>query len=383
MTNSQSDVDKVMAAFGAPPMKYRPTQDAAADRGWSAAAPPAAGVAPADRGAAAAPPTARAGERIHPGAGGQVREVFPLLWRAIPLVGDLKVGAIRRPGDEVPAPPDMDPIADPRVVPFVPAETKAAALAGEPAVRPRAVPPAQTVPQGDVRAMEQSPAQWDRPVPVRAPAPPPPSAPVTVIQPNTMPPWPPQAPPQAYPAGPPPGYPAAPPPAAYPPPAYPPPGYPPPAYPPPGYPPYYPSQAMPPQGMPAYPIYPGAPIWPPLGYPPPYSQPGAGYPPGYHPAYPYGYPHQPPPPVRPEAYGRGYGPGQAPSFGPWPTVAIPRQPPSPGLPVQGPQVQGPDQRRPAARAEDAALTTPPAILSDIFAALQHGPGTNRGEETLE
>ena len=69
-------------------------------RSWPAAR--TAAQSAAAQSAALAAPSANAEERILPGAGGRVREVFPLLWRAIPIAGELKVGAIKRPGDEVP-----------------------------------------------------------------------------------------------------------------------------------------------------------------------------------------------------------------------------------------------------------------------------------------
>jgi hypothetical protein len=208
MTTSQSDVDKVMAAFGAAPMTYRPNQDAAA--GWNvpAAATPASAPARTDNGAAHTTPSAQAAERILPGAGGRVREIFPLLWRAIPGVGDLKIGAIKRPGDEVSEPREPDSAADNRLPARLPEAVAQPAsheahppphqaapdgpeTAAGPAAHQRWVRPVPTAPRGDAAAMEQSPAQWDRQAPMPkqgAPPPPPPPAPVAALAAKPLPP---------------------------------------------------------------------------------------------------------------------------------------------------------------------------------------------------
>jgi hypothetical protein len=223
MTNSQSDVDKVMAAFGAAPIKYRPNQDAVAASGGRIAAP---SPAMTDQGAAPPAPTARAEERILPGAGGHVREVFPLLWRAVPTVGELQVGTIKRPGDEVPEAWESREVADqvlparpqsaaqpspdeapvpvgtlPRVVPFVAADARPSPLVageGRPRVAAwpltvRSAPGGRTTPlRGDTAAVEQSPAQWDHQAQRSAQAAPPPAppmpAPLAALPPKPLPP---------------------------------------------------------------------------------------------------------------------------------------------------------------------------------------------------
>jgi hypothetical protein len=134
MTTSQADVDKVMAAFGAAPIAYRPNQEVAARPDSDLRADATAGrAAPAFP----APPSAsaRAADRILPGAGGRVREIFPLLWRAIPIVGDLKIGAIKRAGDEVPDAPDPASSAEAQLV----ARLQAAGTATGPASATAAV----------------------------------------------------------------------------------------------------------------------------------------------------------------------------------------------------------------------------------------------------
>ena len=424
MTVSQSDVDKVMAAFGAEPIKYRPNQDAA-DTGTRAEETPASAPRRSSQGAAPVAPSASKDERILPGAGGRVREIFPLLWRAIPVVGDLKIGATRRPGDEVserqeagsvagrvqatPTPSRSDePPAAANALPHVIAENAAPSAAGS-----RQPPVSRLPPAGETAPLEQprgpaeaSPSQvvteaakplpplrshadLIRPVAARAPTPTatppdgkppaatPPAAsqppvhqpaasPLAVPQAQTTQPLPPQAPMAAYPPGPPPA-------EAYPPP---PPG------PPPGYPPYYPPQGMPPP-PPPYPMQPGAPGWPPASYPPayapPYPPPGPGYPPAYAAPYPYGYPPQQPPPMAQDAYGRPYAPGYAPGYPPGygPPPPYPQPMPQPPGPMPGSGQAGHPMEPPA----QPAAVARPASLSDIFAALHRAPGTERGGET--
>jgi hypothetical protein len=383
MTTSQSDVDKVMAAFGAAPIRYRANQDSAT--GWDVAAAPAAASVISNR-AGLTTPSAQAAERILPGAGGRVREIFPLLWRAIPVVGDLKIGAIKRPGDEVPEPREPDSVADQMLAGRLQAagmqpahdEAPPPPQQAAPVAPATATPVQRAVPPVNEAIVQQSPAQWDERAAVRAPTgitasvnrqpqeagaiateaaipmravPPAPGAAVPA-QPRApestvMP----QMPPSAYPA------------AAYPPqlPA-----------PPLAYPPFYPPQGMQPSPM----IHPGAAGWPQHGYPPPYAPPpyvpmSAGYPPGYLPAYPapypYGYPQQPPPAPQ-GAYGLGY----QPAYGAPPPNPPPRQRPE----------QMPDRLAAARpRAEQPAPLPSAPRLSDIFAALHRAPGTDRGEET--
>jgi hypothetical protein len=379
MTTSQSDVDKVMAAFGAAPIRYRPNQDVAAESG--AAAEPVAAPASAERAAPAASSNARATDRILPGSGGKVREIFPLLWRAVPVVGDLKIGAIKRAGDEVPAPQEPETPAD------VLLAQRIQAAAAEPA--PEAAPVERAPPPAAVGAWRETVARAEtRQQPVLAVLPTPPVAPASAlpplrshaelirqvatrvqepmpgpiaaqpIAPQLIAPAPPVAqmpqPPQVY---------APPPPMQPPPQVYAPPPMQQPAMPPPGYPPYYPPQAMPLPPMPPpaapwpQPSYPPA-YAPP--YPPAYPHPGAGYPPGYPPAYPPAYP-----PVHPY----GYPPSYPPAYGAPPPYPMPQQAPPEQVPAPPPVQQ--------------AAPTPPAPqnLSAIFAALQRARGTDRGEET--
>jgi len=352
-----------MAAFGAAPMKYRPNQDDAA--GFSAEAT----TAPSSSGQVGTP-AANPGDRILPGGGGRVREVFPLLWRAIPVVGDLKVGAIKRPGDEVPEVAEKDTAADlqwsaslqptapaappgeslplpppaaaptppapgatsgptsgpvPRVVPFVAADAKPASpFASETATRAaaggrsaRPLPGARTAPPDEATAAtEVSPAQWAQqayglapPPAAVAAVPPKPLAPLRSHAELIRPVGQRAASPDAEPAGTPPpatAEPAAPQPAA-----------PRPAAPQPAatgpMPPTYPAPAQPPAppGPPTY--YPPPPLPPPGMHPYPIN-PGAagwaqpGYPP-YPPPYPLPYPSLVagyPPPGYPPHYPYGY-----------------------------------------------------------------------------
>jgi hypothetical protein len=145
MKTSQSDVDKVMAAFGAAPIAYRPNQDLAARADAETRAESTGGrgvssfvVPPA--------PAALSSERILPGAGGRVREIFPLLWRAIPVVGDLKIGAIKRPGDEVPEASEPETSDDRQLAARIQAASET--LAPAPAATPtgRGVPPGVAAP---------------------------------------------------------------------------------------------------------------------------------------------------------------------------------------------------------------------------------------------
>jgi hypothetical protein len=385
MTTSQSDVDKVMAAFGAAPLRYRPNQDLAARPDVETRAESTGGRGVSSFVVATAP-AARASERIPPGAGGRVREIFPLLWRAIPIVGDLKIGAIKRTGDEVPEATEPDTSDDRQLAARIQAASRSEPQEAAPPVPPvavlqqpvegvRAAPrPVDTdeaaasakaagtwpfLARGEAARAAASPAADGPSPPLRshadlvrptvsraaaaeaAPATARPAAPIPAEM----------APPQ----------PTAPQPAEMRSPPYPPGNYPPP----PGYP-YYP-----PQGVPPYPMHPAAMAWPPppvaqpglppQGYPPfyglAYGPPAPGYPPyspyppGYPPPYSYGY-APPPPPGPPAPYG----------FAPYPMPPPP--PPMPGAVASGPP-------QPA----------PPTSLSDIFAALHRASGNQRGEGT--
>jgi hypothetical protein len=378
-----------MAAFGAAPLSYRPNQDVAEESGPHAASGPTAAPAGAGRAEPVTAPPARASDRILPGAGGRVREIFPLLSRAIPVVGDLKIGAIKRAGDEIPesrepetaadvflaaqlqaaaAEPAPPPAPVARALPFVAAENRreppvAVETAARAETRQQAMLTALPVPAAPASALQplRSHAELIRPVATRGQEPAPPPAPPL------------PAPPQM-------ALPVAQMPQPMPQQVYaPPPPLPQPAMAPPGYPPYYPPQAMPQPAAPPYPMHPGAAPWPPPPYPPPYAPPfppsypppGAGYPaahpPAYPPGYPYGYPQgyppgYPPPGYPPPGYPPpGYG---APPYYPMPQQAPPEQVPAP---------------RPAEQA--APAPPPPQSLSAIFAALQRARGAERGEET--
>ncbi|WP_419757625.1 hypothetical protein [Acidisoma sp.] len=434
MKTSQSDVDKVMAAFGAAPIKYRATQDAAAGPGAASATPQ--GVPPNEqRGARSASLpanpaslSARKDERILPGAGGLVREVFPLLSRAVPGAGDLRIGATKRQGDDVPEP--REPVAgqasgtrlqgtlpphDEAPLPLRPAADALTPVASEPAPRLMPLAGAETSARprlAQVTPQEHVPAHWDqhgqgpaqaaspsaeqvtmpepvpglplrshadliRPIVEKAPkaAARPPAAPPAAAMPAAF------QPDATQTAGFQRDEPAAAQPALHQvrdaqpvaPPAVPAAAYPAAAYPPPpAYPPYYvppyPPQPPPP-GMPQYPMPPGAQGWLPPGYPPPHFPPyptGAGYPPGYPPGHPAAYP-APYPYGYPHPPSPPYAAGYPPGFGAPPPYPMPPQP-EPDQPVAAPP-----------QAEAAAPA--PESLSDIFAALHRAPGADRREET--
>jgi hypothetical protein len=401
MTTSQTDVDKVMAAFGASPIDYRPHQEAAAASRAPVSGAPAVTPATIQRGAISPIPQTRATERIPPGAGGHVHEIFPLLSRAIPTIGDLKVGAIKRVGDEVPEPPAPEPRPAPD---RTPPNLAPAATPEETTTRTAGWQwPARPAPERRLAAEEQSSAQWEQqtPAPLRShadlirpigpraetPAPPPAARSAPAVPPGYQPAAPPQNEAPLAAAPPPPVYP----PTGYaPPPGYPPPSYPPTGYaPPPGYPPYYPPQATPP-GMQPYPSHPGAAGWPQPGYPAPYPAPPAGYPPGYPPAlsafyppafsapypppYPYGYPPQPPPMPQ-----HGYAPVYPSGYEPAATTPPPQGEAAPSSRVPSPGA--PSSGAPSSGAPSSGALAPPSNLSDIFAALHRAPGTDRGDET--
>jgi hypothetical protein len=168
MTTSQTDVDKVMAAFGASPIDYRPHQEAAAASRAPVSGAPAVTPATIQRGAISPIPQTRATERIPPGAGGHVHEIFPLLSRAIPTIGDLKVGAIKRVGDEVPEPPAPEPRPAPD---RTPPNLAPAATPEETTTRTAGWQwPARPAPERRLAAEEQSSAQWEQqtPAPLRS-----------------------------------------------------------------------------------------------------------------------------------------------------------------------------------------------------------------------
>lgn len=427
MTSSQSDVDRVMAAFGAAPISYRPNQDTAAPSSGPATISGAAHTN-ADRQAAPAP-SARAADRILPGSGGRVREVFPLLSRAVPVVGDLKVGAVKRPGDEVPETQDQDAGDAGVIVKAMPAPVPPATPASaEPGFAGGNATEAQ-LPEPDAATREISPAEWTRQTDVvpSPPAAPSAAAPVTAVPAAVVaaavpaPPASPRSPlrshadlikaraprptlrsapaaatPEARAASPmPPLAPkpvaAAPQPLAAPlslPPAHAAapvtPGGPPMAhaqsYPPPYYPPQnYPPQAMPPPGAAPYPMHPAALAWAQQGYPPPYPMPPPAYFPGYQPSYapgypppyPYGYPQQHPHGAPPGAF------GAPPPYPPYP-MPQPEMPPEPHPPAPEQATAAPaPQSEP--EPEPAAQPAAQPSLSDIFAALHRAP-RNGSEE---
>ena len=320
-----------------------------------------------------------------------MREVFPLLSRAIPVVGDLKVGAIKRAGDEVPEEREheAEPAPDPRRaerlqdadMQSAPDEAPPTPQHVMPVTTDEATPRLRPVPRPvshvDVAAEERPSAPWDQQSRMRsrdAPPPEPPEALVAVpVQPlpllrshaDLIRPIGSRAQPQALepavakanPAMPSAEQPAVSPPSAAPsvrPPAYQQPVSQPPAY----QPHMAPPPAAPPLQPPAYPAaaYPAA-GYPPAGYPPTgYPPPPAGYPPYYppqampppnlhpYPAHPgasgwsqQGYPPPYPPapsgfpPGYSSGYSSGYPPGYPPAYPPpYPAAypyGYPQQPP--------------------------------------------------------
>lgn len=348
MTGSQTDVDRVMAAFGAAPIAYRPAQEPTTGQRPNTPTPAASAAGPSAESA----PSAKLSERILPGAGGQVREIFPLLWRAVPAAGDMTVTAVRRAGDEMPEALDRDPPVDQPLANRFDAAAPRSATAPSPSPDPPIEPPRQQVAAAPEPVLPpaivapplaplRSHADLVRPVVTAKPAAAD-QAPAAPSQPEgPQPQWAPQAP--------------QPSPLPYPPQ-------------PPAMPPQLPA-AMPPQTPFPYPIPPGMAVWPqpilpPQGYPPPY---GYAYPPqnpGYM-AYPPPYP-----PPYPAPYSYGY-----PQPPPYPGQAVPPAYPPPYSP---PNVQAPPTGAAPPRAPSSS--TAKGSLSDIFAALQRAPGGQTGEE---
>jgi len=113
LTSSQSDVDRVTAAFGTKPLQYRPSQEVSSTQADGEAAVPArANAKPHTSLTQVKSATLMAGERLVPGSGGRVREIFPLLWKAIPLIGDLRIGSVERAGDELPPVVEEDEVEE-------------------------------------------------------------------------------------------------------------------------------------------------------------------------------------------------------------------------------------------------------------------------------
>ncbi|MBW4021840.1 MAG: hypothetical protein HIU92_01660 [Proteobacteria bacterium] len=391
MKGSQSDVDRVMAAFGAAPIRYRPDQEVAAPAGAPTSTP---GVfRPSIEREAVAAPAARAADRILPGSGGRLREVFPLLARAIPGVADLKIVAVKRAGDEMPAaaerpeaevaparlpaspPPAAAPAPEPVREPVHEPATVVVPAAAQAVVAPAQAAPAPLRSHADlIRARAPRRAEPEAPPgsPLQMPSGTP--QPAAAIRPATL--WPPAAPP-ALAATPTP----APAPITQPGPVAAPPIPPQQAYPPFFSPQGMPPQAMPPPGMPPYPMHPASLAWAQQGYPPPYPMPPPGYPPGYAPAHSLSYP---------PGYAPGYPPGYSPGYpAPYP-YGFSQQPlPDMGedaLSASVPEPAATPQPPPPPQAESAAH--PPAqpapagqpSLSAIFAALHRAPRPS-GEET--
>lgn len=355
MTKSQTDVDRVMAAFGAAPIRYRASQERAVTGAESASrAFETAVLRPVQ------PDPHLVSETPAPGAGGQIRQIFPLLSRAVPAVGDVSVDAVKRPGDELPLPPEPETVLSPFDQ----------ALAEQAHLRGQSAPSAPTASEEaaaqvhvwaaslpKVSAAPTAPAEASQP-PVPQPVMPLPAlrSHADLIQPLPSQPAAPQfvAPQLVVPQQPAPPQPSA---AATPPYAAPQPAAPQPAAP----------QTWHPQPMPLPPAY-YPPPQPPYPYPPqPAPYPHAGYAPGYPPGYPpqaYPYPYPPQPTPYPPM---GYAPGYPPQAYPYPPQPAPvGQPPAP----------------PGYAAPPEPAAAEPTNLADIFAALQrarggYGPSGNR------
>ncbi|MCB8883470.1 hypothetical protein ACELLULO517_24695 [Acidisoma cellulosilytica] len=362
-----------MAAFGAAPIRYRASQERAVTGDESASrAFETAALRPTK-----AEPQLKT-ENPAPGVGGHVREVFPLLSRAVPAVADVSVASVKRVGDDLPLPPEPE-------APLSPFDQALAEQAhGKAASLPDAASPAQPHWAAAESAFVATPVAASVAAPAAPVSQPQPSAPLPALrshadliqrlspqpaapQPAPTPPAPVYAAPQApapHPAAP--AYaapqPAAPQPAA-PQPAYypaPPPPMPAQAAPQPGYAPGHPQQAYPPQPgypQPGYPPQAYPPGYPPPGYP--YPQPGAGYPPPYPPQ---------PAPYAPPGYAPGYPPGYPPQAYPpgYPPPAYP-YPPAGAAPYGGPPAPYPPPPQPAPTAD-------PVNLAEVFAALQRARG---------
>lgn len=152
MARSQADVDRVMAAFGSDPIRYRANQERANSGGESASQ--AFETAALRHGHE---PARTEGEQLPPGAGGAVRDVFPLLARAVPSVAGVAVAAVKRPGDEVPKRGESDEAVLPFGLDF------AAALSASAETPPPAAAPQQTAPSRSPR--RQAPKSRRRPSP--------------------------------------------------------------------------------------------------------------------------------------------------------------------------------------------------------------------------
>jgi hypothetical protein len=357
-----------MAAFGTKSLHYRPSQDMSTIPVEGAAVLPLrTNAKPHTNLTPVKPTTLTAGERLVPGSGGRVREIFPLLWRAIPLIGDHRVNSVTRPGDELPPAVEEDGPEN-AVLPTIakteerePAPPVQAAPAAPIYPAPIYKDPAMAVPSRLVIA-PQSHSDLIRAIAGAAkvpatPYPQPPAAQTFAGAPQAAPTparptmvWPPaKSAPAAAPAAE--AYPAAvaPDPAQAQAPAQP------------YYPPYYPQPGqMPPQQAPwpqmpwpqqAYPQpYPGAMPQNFVPYPPPFNQMGGPmggqmFGPGVHPAYPYGYP-----PIVPLGLQQGVpGPYAAPPAPEPPAMEAPPPQPAPAPPQP---------------------TRAPANLSEMFAAMQ-------------
>jgi hypothetical protein len=150
MASSQADVDKVMAAFGAAPIRYRASQDRAVPGDESASrAFETAALRQQNE------PALTRSEPLRPGSGGEVRDVFPLLSRAVPAAAHLSVDAIKRPGDELPTARETEeankPFGralsvgySPDVLPTVAANPAPLPAGPTVAAAPAAPPPAET-----------------------------------------------------------------------------------------------------------------------------------------------------------------------------------------------------------------------------------------------
>jgi hypothetical protein len=343
-----------MAAFGTKTLPYRPSQDMSTVPVEGAAVLPLrTNAKPHTNLTPTKPTTLAAGERMVPGSGGRVREVFPLLWRAIPLIGDLRINAVVRPGDELPPVVEEDTRDDDALPPAI-VKTEERPIAAVPPIPPAPIypapiykDPAMAMPSR-VTVAPQSHADLIQSIAgsARAPLAAPNRARPTMV-------WPPAATPAPEPdpaaAGPDPAHGTAPP---YYPPYYAQPGQmPPPPMQPPQMAPQmaWPQMPWPQQAFP--PPYPGAMPQNFAPYPPPFNPMGAPmggqmFGPGVHPAYPYGYP-----PVAPPGAPASYAAPPAPE----PPVAASR-PPEP------------------ARAPPAPVRAP-ANLTEMFAAMQRkGPG---------
>jgi len=137
MTGSQTDVDRVMAAFGTTPIPYRPS----APKSFKRAAAESRSAAPAEGSRAArdiaallAPaPASTAPQGGEPGAGGAMSEVFPLIAFALPEAGDLYVAPANGPKPQAPAPAAPKKlVAEPKAAPSIAAPPVAEPVVAQP-----------------------------------------------------------------------------------------------------------------------------------------------------------------------------------------------------------------------------------------------------------